>query len=141
MGFEARADASLWLGWRQQHKQKLKLYLCAAAPENRAADRSFHCAGRSFGASGWVRGRASALMEAGRGSRSCGQCQCICPNGKSTSVYGLWRRSALWEEELGMIQRGGSSFRCSQHAAITNLSPKETHVKYSVTVHRSPSFL
>lgn len=66
------------------------------------------------------------------------------PQWKRT-VYGVHPRSALWEEELGRVQRGGCLFVCSQSATIKNLSPlEERHIKYSIIVHWSnyfPQFL
>lgn len=46
------------------------------------------------------------------------------PQWKRT-VYGVHPRSALREEELGRVQRGGCLFVCSQSATIKNLYPSE----------------
>lgn len=56
VGIEATANSVLWLGWRQVHEQRLKLYPCALALEYYKRAGCVTVGARLLGTAGWCGG-------------------------------------------------------------------------------------
>lgn len=130
----------LWLGWRQVHEQRLKLYPCTLALEY-CKQAGCVTTGAGLLGTGWCGGEREDWWRVEGGHAAVGPASTFAPMEKNR----LWRppKVSPFEKQSRERSRGEASclYAVSRQQLKKPLSIRKRHIKYSFIVHWSTSFL